>query len=122
MKTLERVAWKSVSQMVNNFSWNTKAENHAILVCSMIEGSQKLGCLMSIKMYLLFSQMKKFPKTHGVISEEQEERLHQGVHHVRERYQRWWDPVMIADYCWSLKTDNPAAAHTRESNKQRFIL
>ncbi|KAG0720826.1 Pyruvate dehydrogenase phosphatase regulatory subunit, mitochondrial [Chionoecetes opilio] len=121
MNTLECAAWKSFVQVVNNFLGNTKAANHARLVSSMIEAFQKLGCLMSIKMHFLFSHMEKFPENLGAMSDEQGERFHQDMRQMEERYQGRWDAVMMADYCWSLKRDNPAAAHTRESKKRRFM-
>ncbi|QQP52342.1 Uncharacterized protein FKW44_004467 [Caligus rogercresseyi] len=62
MNTLECAAWKSFVQVVNNFLGNTKAANHARLISTMIEAFQKLGCLMSIKMHFLFSNMEKFPE------------------------------------------------------------
>ena len=120
MNTLECAAWTSFVQVVNNFLGNTKAANHAILVSSMIEAFQELGCLMSIKMHFLFSHMEKFPENLGAMSDEQGERFHQDMRQMEERYQGRWDAVMMADYCWSLKRDNPAAAHTRESKKRRF--
>uniref|UniRef100_A0AAV2MH85 Uncharacterized protein n=1 Tax=Knipowitschia caucasica TaxID=637954 RepID=A0AAV2MH85_KNICA len=55
------------------------------------------------------------------MSDEQGERFHQDMRHMEERYQGRWDAVIMADYCWSLKGDNPAAAHTRESKKRRFM-
>ncbi|QQP52525.1 Uncharacterized protein FKW44_004703, partial [Caligus rogercresseyi] len=91
------------------------------LISTMIEAFQKLGCLMSIKMHFLFSHMEKFPENLGAMSDEQGERFHQDMRQIEERYQGRWDAVMMADYCWSLKRDNTAAAHTRESKKHRFI-
>jgi hypothetical protein len=121
MNTLECAAWKSFVQVVNNFLGNTKAANHARLISSMIEAFQKRGCLMSIKMQLLFSHMEKFPENLGATSDEQGERFHQDMRQMEERHQGRWDAVMLADYCWSLKRDNPAAAHTRESKKRQFM-
>ncbi|QQP53796.1 Uncharacterized protein FKW44_006400, partial [Caligus rogercresseyi] len=113
MNTLECAAWKSFVQVVNNFLGNTKTANHGRLISTMIEAFQKLGCLMSIKMHFLFSHMEKFPENLGAMSDEQGERFHQDMRQIEE--------IMMADYCWSLKRDNTAAAHTRESKKHRFI-
>ncbi|KAK2720349.1 hypothetical protein QYM36_004287 [Artemia franciscana] len=63
----------SVLQMANNLLGNTKAKNRTIHVSSMIEAFQKLGFLMSIKMYFMFSRMKKFTQNLGVVSDEQRE-------------------------------------------------
>ncbi|QQP31526.1 Uncharacterized protein FKW44_025149 [Caligus rogercresseyi] len=121
IKTQKCAAWKSFVQVVNNFLGNTKAANHARLISTMIEAFQKLGCLMSIKMHFLFSHMEKFPENLGAMSDEQGEGFHQDMRQMEERYQGRWDAVMMADYCWSLKRDNTAAAHTRESKKRRFM-
>ena len=98
MNTQECTAWKSFVYLVNNFLGNTKAENHAILVRSLIEAFQKLGCLMSIKMHFLFSYMEKFPENLGAMSDEQGERFHQDMRQMEERYQGRWDAVIMADY------------------------
>jgi hypothetical protein len=108
-------------QVVNNFLGNTKAAKHALLISSMLKAFQKLRCLMSIKMHFLFSHMEKFPENLGAVSDEQGERFHQDMREIEERYQDRCDAVMMADYCWYLKRDNPAAAHTRESRKRRFM-
>uniref|UniRef100_A0AAV2M7A1 Uncharacterized protein n=1 Tax=Knipowitschia caucasica TaxID=637954 RepID=A0AAV2M7A1_KNICA len=113
--------WQLI-KVVNNFLGNTKAANHAILISKMIKAFQKLACLMSIKVHFLFSHMEKFPENLGAMSDEQGERFHQDMRKMEERYQGRWDAVMTADYCWSLKRDNPATAHTRESKKRRFML
>ena len=121
MNTLECAAWRSFVQVVNNFLGNKKAANHATFINSMIKNFQNLGCLMSIKMHFLFSHMEKFPENLGAVSDEQGERFHQDMRQMEERYQGRWDAVMLADYCWSLKRDNPAAAHTRKSRKRGFM-
>jgi hypothetical protein len=120
MNTLECAAWRSFVQVVNNFLGNKKAANYGTLINSMIKNFQNLGCLMSIKMHFLFSHMERFPENLGAVSDEQGERFHQDMRQMEERYQGRWDAVMLADYCWSLKRDNPAAAHTRKSRKRGF--
>lgn len=120
MNTLECAAWRSFVQVVNNFLGNKKAANYGTLINSMIKNFQNLGCLMSIKMHFLFSHMERFPENLGAVSDEQGERFHQDMRPMEERYQGRWDAVMLADYCWSLKRDTPAAAHTRKSRKRGF--
>ena len=67
------------------------------------------------------SHMEKFPENLGAMSDEQGERFHQDMRQMEERYQGRWDAVMMADYCWSLNRDNPAADHTRKSKKRQFM-
>ncbi|QQP37347.1 Uncharacterized protein FKW44_017579 [Caligus rogercresseyi] len=120
MNTLDCAAWKSFVQVANNFLGTRRQQNHARLISTMIEPS-KTRLFVSIKMHFLFSHMEKFPENHGAMSDEQGERFHQDMRQIEERYQGRWDAVMMADYCWSLKRDNTAAAHTRESKKRRFM-
>jgi len=40
---------------------------------------------------------------------------------MEERYQGRWDVNMLADYCWCLKRDVPAAEHKRKSLKKPFL-
>ena len=39
---------------------------------------------------------------------------------METRYQGRWDAVIMADYCWNLKRDFPAAKHSRSSKKREF--
>ena len=100
---------------------NTKSANHAILTSNMLEAFQKLGCFMSIKMHFLFLHIEQFPDNLGAIIDKQGERFHQDMRQIEKRYQGRWDAFMMADYCWSLKRDNPAAPHKRDSKKRRFL-
>jgi len=53
--------------------------------------------------------------------DEQGERFHQDIKEMETRYQGRWDAVMMADYCWTLKRDIPAAEHSRGSKKRKFM-
>ena len=72
-------------------------------------------------MHFLFSHLDRFPENLGDVSDEQGERFHQDIKEMEIRYQGRWDAVMMADYCWCLKRDNPAAQHTRCTKKRKFI-
>jgi len=56
------------------------------------------------------------------MSDEQGERFHQDIKEMETRYQRCWVAVMMADYCWTLKRDIPAAEYSRCSKKRKFML
>ena len=47
-----------------------------------------------------------------MISDEQGDRLHQDMRQMKERYQRRWDAVRMADYCWSLKRQSSSCSHS----------
>ena len=40
---------------------------------------------------------------------------------MEERYQGRWDKQMIADYCWSIKTDLNNIKHDSQSKKREFL-
>jgi len=80
-----------------------------------------LGCNMSIKMHYLFSHIDWFLENLGSMCDEQGERFHQDIKEMETRYQGRWDAVMMADYCWTLKRDIPAAEYSRCSKKRKFM-
>jgi len=61
----------------------------------------------------LFEISDTFPDHVGDVSEKQSDRSHKDVKIKYDRYQRWRDTHMIADYCWSLKQDCPSKSHDR---------
>ena len=91
MNDKEKATW------LKNFLGNKKTGNHEDLVGNMLLAFHDLGCKISIKMHFLFSHLDKFPDNLGDVSDEQEERFHQTLMAVEERYQGRWDRHMLAD-------------------------
>lgn len=60
---------------------------------------------MNLKLHFLHSNTEHFPENLDDLSEEQGERFHQDLKEIEKRYQGVWNSHMLADYCWSLKTD-----------------
>ena len=120
MNKVELGARKALVQVVKNFLDYNKARNYAKLVNNMLTAFRNLGCNMSIKVHYLFSRMDRFPENLCSISDEQGERFHQDLKEMETRYQGRWDAVKMADYCWNLKRDLPAAGHYRSSKKRKF--
>ncbi|GBN32640.1 hypothetical protein AVEN_149468-1 [Araneus ventricosus] len=60
------------------------------------------------------SHLEFFPENLGSVSDEHGERFHQGISNIGARYQGKWNPKMLADYCWTLKTDILQAKHSRK--------
>ena len=75
---------------------------------------------MSVKMLYQILRMDRFPENLGSMSDEQGERFHPDLNEMETRYQGRWDEVMMADYCWNLKRDLPAADYSRSSKKRKF--
>ena len=69
----------------------------------MLKSFESLRCNMGIKVHFSFSHLGSFPENLGSVSDEQEERFHQGIKIMEERYQGRWDVNTMADYCWNLK-------------------
>ncbi|UYV84754.1 hypothetical protein LAZ67_X003339 [Cordylochernes scorpioides] len=55
------------------------------------------------------------------VSDEHGERFHQDISSMEKRYQGKWSPVMLADYCWTLKRDVPQAKYRRKSTPWRWF-
>ncbi|KAH9633685.1 hypothetical protein HF086_012611 [Spodoptera exigua] len=51
----------------------------------------------------------------GAVSDEHGERFHQDISDMEKRYQGKWSPNMLADYCWTIKRDQPEAKYSRKS-------
>ncbi|UYV83278.1 hypothetical protein LAZ67_23000391 [Cordylochernes scorpioides] len=74
-----------------------------------VNSRKALGCNMSLKIHFLHSHLDFFPDNHGSVNDEHGERFHQDISSMEKRYQGKWSPVMLADYCWTLKRDIPQA-------------
>ena len=122
MKEVELKAWKVFVLVVKNFLGNNKARNYAELVNNMLTAFRNLGCNMSVKMHYLFSHMDRFPENMGSMSDEQGKRFYQDLKEMETRCQGRCDAVMMADYCWNLKRDLPAAEHSKQRNFKPWSL
>ena len=65
--------------------------------------------------------MNSFPDNLGDYSDEKDERFHQNLKVMEERYEGRWDINMLADYRWSIKRDKPLKKHRPVSKKRRFM-
>ncbi|KAI6653941.1 hypothetical protein LOD99_3117 [Oopsacas minuta] len=57
----------------------------------MLENFLSLETRMSIKLHYLYNHLERFPENLGDLSEEQDERFHQDIRTMEERYQGRWD-------------------------------
>ena len=106
--------------MIQNFHGDRKTNNYKQLVDELIQTYRGLGTNMSIKIHFLLSHLDNTSQNWGGISDEQGEKLNQGNKLMEERYIGRWDKRMMADYCWSLKMDNPYQQNSRKSRKRIF--
>lgn len=121
MTRIESNAWKSFVLVIQNFLGNHKSQNYVILVETMLQNFNKLGCNMSIKVHYLHSHIDHFPDNLGDLSEEQGERFHQDIKVMEERFQGHWNTHMLADYCWNLDRESKNETN-RKSRKRKFTI
>ena len=87
MKQVEYNAWSSFVLVVENFLGENNSCNYVELVNSTLVSYKQLNAYMSIKVYLIFSQLEKFPENIGSVNDEQGERFHQDMRDMEKKYQ-----------------------------------
>lgn len=120
MASVEKAAWESFVEVMENFLGNHKSDNYVEIVNNMLKNFEMLGCNMSVKVHFLHSHINYFPENLGQMSEEQGERFHQDMKTMELRYQGRWNESMLADYCWTIKSES-SGEHTRKSRKRTFL-
>ena len=121
MNKIELASWLSFAEVVQSFLGNRKADNYKDIVQKLLDNFQAFDINMSIKVHFLHSHLGRFSENLGDVSEEQDERFHQDIKVMEERYQGRWDKKMLSDYCWCLKRDKPDSQHSRMSKKRKFL-
>ena len=104
----ESRAWTSYNLVIQNvFGNRKKSSKYRQLVGELMQNYGELGTYMSIKSRFLQSHLEDFLENLGDVSDKQisDERFHQDIKVMEERYQGHWDKKIMADYCWSLKWD-----------------
>ncbi|UYV69329.1 hypothetical protein LAZ67_6003256 [Cordylochernes scorpioides] len=120
LNEVEAAAWNSFRNVCKNFLGSVKVENYRDIVNDLLLSYKALGCNMSLKIHFLHSHLDFFPDNLGAVSDEHGERFHQDISSMEKRYQGKWSPVMLADYCWTLKRDLPQAKYRRKSTVTAF--
>ncbi|GBM33392.1 hypothetical protein AVEN_169923-1 [Araneus ventricosus] len=75
----EKAAWLAFKSVCTRFFGNKKAENYEDLVGDMVKCFRVIGCNMSLKLHVLYSNLNFFPQNLGAISDEHWERFHQDL-------------------------------------------
>ena len=119
IKDEELRACSSFVDMVKIFlRWD---ENYRELVEKLLKSLQDIGSNMSIKVHLLRCHLDKFLDNCGDVSDEQRKRFYQDLKTMKDRYQGRWDKRIMADNCWSIKSDLNNVEHDRQSRKRNFL-
>lgn len=66
----EKKVWDAFRLVSTNFLGNIRAENYTELIENMLSLYHKLGCNMSLKIYMLHSHLHFFPDNCGMYSDE----------------------------------------------------
>ena len=103
---------------MKNFLGNRRAKNYKELVEKLLKSQQDIGANMSIMVNCLHIHLDKFPDNSSDVSDKQEERFHQDIKIMEERYQGWWDKRMMADYYWSIKRDLNNIEHDNQKREK----
>ena len=98
MNDVESSAWTSFKSVIQSFLRDRKTNNCRQLVDELIQTYRGLGINMSIKIHFLLSHLDNTSENCGWISDEQGEKLNQGIKLMKERYLGSWDKRMMGDY------------------------
>lgn len=112
--------WKSVKNVINNFLGNTKSENYVSLVEEMLENFKEMKVNMSLKIHIMHSHLNFFPENLGAVSDEHGERFHQEIAELEKRYSKC-SSNMLADYCWSVISEN-CTDHKKKAIRKSFQI
>ena len=94
MSDLERNGWQAFRMIVKGFLRNHRREEYEMVVPTLIESYEKLGCHMSLKLHFLHSDLDFFRDNLGNVSKEHGERFHQYIQVMEKRYQGRWNDAM----------------------------
>ena len=107
MNDLELWAWASFVDVVKNFFGKLPNRKLQEVSGKAAEKLQDIGTNISIKVYFL--------QRHLDIGDVSDERFHQDIKTLEERYQGRWDKHIMADTWWIIKRDLNNIEHYRQS-------
>jgi len=92
---------------VTGFLGNVKAITFWGLVEGLVTSHKKFGCNLSLKMHFLHSYLDSFWINCGAVSDKHNECFHQDISAMENTYKGKWSAAILADYCWTMKSDAP---------------
>jgi len=104
-------AWLSFKRICKSFLGNHKAAKYKDIVQDLLTTYKAVGCDMSLKNQLFGVSLGIFffSENLGEVGDEHGERFHRDILAMEKRYQGNWTSSMLADCCWTLKSDVPEA-------------
>jgi len=109
----ERNVWLSLKRIFKDFLGNQKAAKYQDAEKDLLTSYKAMGCIIILKIHFLEFQLEFFPENLGQVSDEHVEIFHQNILAMQKRYQVKWTSIMLAQYCWTLKSDVPEANYRR---------
>jgi len=111
LSEVENAAWKSLKTVTIILlgGGRHKAENHRDIVADLVQSYTSMGCDMSFKAYFVDFHLDFFPEHLGAVSDEYAERIHKDISTKEKRYQDKCSPILLVDYCRTLRRDVPQA-------------
>ena len=90
-------AWYSLKSVIKNFLGNHWSVEYEKETEELLKSVNQPGARMTVKLNFLRSHLDYFSKNCGDLNQEQDERFHQNIYIMEERYQEWWDVNFLAD-------------------------
>jgi hypothetical protein len=117
MKTWKRLknSWLSFKIICQYLLGNHKAANYQDVVQDLLTSYKIMGCNVDLKTHFLELHLDTFLENPGKVSDEHCERFHQDIMSKEKRNQGELISSMLADYCWTLKSDVSDAKCQRKS-------
>ena len=100
-------AWKSFRQVCLNFLGLHRSDDFKDVVANLLRNYHKIGCKISPRIHFLHSHLPFFHENLGAVSDEDSEKFHQNIAVIEKRFKGKWSSGMLAEYCRSLKRDQP---------------
>jgi hypothetical protein len=105
-----------IQKITTHFLRTHKAENYRDMVAVLVKFYKAMGYNMSLKVHFLDSRLDFFKENQWAVGDVHEERFYQDISTMEKGYQGKSSPSMLADYCWTLRTDVPQAKYSRKSS------
>ena len=91
-------------------------------VNNMRQNFQEMKVNMVLKIHILYSHLDFFLENLRAVSDEHFERFHEDIAEIEKRYQDRWSVNALADYCWSLMTNEPNAHSSSSMQEEKFLV
>lgn len=117
---IEKEAWNSMKDVVENFLGNYRAPNYVELIDKMLTTFREMGVNMSLKIHFLADHLDFFPSNLGKFSDEHGERFHQDIAIIENRFKGKDLIAMMSEYMWYICRSTDQADLYRQPTRKTF--